>query len=97
MNVALEWARTLRILEFTEQQWSLLLLPKATEENLITCREILVIQMRLAIIRTIIETKEECEEGVIHLHTLIQHVHDLLRDVAMRLRLPIAVVSSDEL
>ena len=85
MDVDTEWSRVLRILQVTEDQWVQNVLPKAREQHAID-----VIEENML-------TRPKTEQLIVDLHICIQHVNNILRDVAIRLGLPVTVVNSSQI
>ncbi len=97
MDVDTEWSRVLRVLKVTEDQWVQNVLPKAREQDAIDVIEILLIEACLDVIEENMLTRPKTEEVIVDLHVCIQHVNNVIRDVAIRLGLPITVVNPTEI
>jgi DNA-binding winged helix-turn-helix (wHTH) protein len=97
MDVDTEWSRVLRILQVTEDQWVQNVLPKAREQNAIDVIETLLIEACLDVIEENMLTRPKTEQVIMDLHVCIQHVNNILRDVAIRLGLPVTVVNSSQI
>ena len=97
MDVATEWSRVLRLLSVTEQQWLENILPRGRAQNAIDVCEINFIDGWLDIIKQYVETRPQTVEVIVDLHTCMQHLNNVLRDIALRLGLPIHVVHSSQI
>jgi len=97
MDVATEWSRVLRLLSVTEQQWLENILPQARAQNAIEVCEMNIIDGCFNIIKEYVETSPQTMEVIVDIHTCMQHVNNVLRDIAIRLGLPITVVHSSQI
>ncbi len=97
MDVDTEWSRVLLILKVTEDQWIENVLPQARAQNAIDVIEILLIEACLDVLEENVMTRPKTEEVIVDLHACIQHVNNVIRDIAIRLGLPITVVTSSEI
>ena len=97
MDVATEWSRVLRLLSVTKQQWLENVLPQARAQNAIDVCEINIIDGCLNIIKEYVETRPQTMEVIVDIHTCLQHVNNVLRDIALRLGLPIHTVHSSQI
>jgi len=97
MDVDTEWSRVLRILKVTEDQWIENVLPQARAQNAIDVCEIILIEACLDVLQENVMTRPKTEEVIVDLHACIQPVNNVIRDIAIRLGLPVTVVNSSQI
>ena len=97
MDVVTEWSRVLRLLSLTEEQWLENILPRGRAQNAIDVCEINIIDGCLDIVKEYVETRPQTMEVIVDIHTCLQHVNNVLRDIALRLGIPIHVVHSSQI
>jgi hypothetical protein len=97
MDVVTEWSRVLRLLSLTEEQWLENILPIARAQNAIDVCEMNIIDGCLDIVKEYVQTRPQTMEVIVDIHTCLQHVNNVLRDIALRLGIPIHVVHSSQI
>jgi hypothetical protein len=97
MDVLTEWSRVLRLLSLTEEHWLENILPRGRAQNAIDVCEMNIINSWLDIVKEYVETRPHTMEVLVDIHTCLQHVNNVLRDIALRLGLPIHTVHSSQI